>query len=260
MTTNASTRLPLQLTTEVSGSGPGILLAHGAAGSVQDNFGPLTSLLNRDHMVVAPSYPATDDSLDLDALADALVESALRAGVEQFTLIGFSLGSTVAVRAAARHPGRVRGLVLAAGFVTADNRLRLAMQLWQNAFERGDHETFARLALTFGFSAGFLNSLPAGMLPGLVGQVAAGVPAGARAQARLVTEVDTTGDLAAITVPTLVVNPVSDLLVDPAGSRFLAQSIAGAQYAEVAAGHVLMAEQTEEWHRLVAEFLTRHAL
>ncbi|MEV0028437.1 alpha/beta hydrolase [Nocardia sp. NPDC050793] len=74
---------------------------------------------------MASDYPGDDTRLDLDALADALVAAAVDAHVEAFTVIGFSLGTAVAVRAAVRHPGRVRGLLLAAGFAKPDNRARI---------------------------------------------------------------------------------------------------------------------------------------
>ncbi|MFC5889495.1 alpha/beta hydrolase [Kitasatospora sp. CM 4170] len=250
----------LSLATEVSGSGPGIVLAHGASGDIPSNFGPLIPILGRDHTVVAPSYPADDTPLQLDRLADALVESAVGAGVETFTVVGYSLGTAVAVRATARHPERVRGLVLAAGFAKADNRLRLLTQLWQDALRHGDLDGFARLALTTGFGTDFVNALPPEALPALVSQVAAAVPAGTPTQARLIAEADTTGDLPSITVPTLVVNATADLLVSPANSRFLAESIRGSEYAELPVGHVLMAEQPEQWHDLVTGFLARHGL
>ncbi|KQV05643.1 MULTISPECIES: alpha/beta fold hydrolase [unclassified Kitasatospora] len=252
--------LTTTLTTTVTGAGPGLVLAHGAGGSVADNFGPLIPVLARNHTVVGSDYPTADEELSLDGLADALVAAAVEAGVERFTVIGFSLGSAVAVRAATRHPDRVRGLVLAAGFARADNRFRLAMELWQEALVRGDRETFARLALTGGFGADFVNALPGEQLPALVGQVAAGVPGGTRRQAELAGRVDTTAELAALAVPVLVVNATRDLLVDPANSRQLAAGIPGAEYVEIDAGHVFMVERPEEWETQVAAFLREHGL
>ncbi|MFJ8040444.1 alpha/beta fold hydrolase [Kitasatospora sp. NPDC096147] len=251
---------PYVLSTVVTGTGPGVLLAHGAGGGVAENFGPLAAELSTRHTVVGPSYPGDDRPLDLDRLADAVVASAVDAGVEAFTVIGYSLGTAVAVRAAARHPERVRGLVLAAGFARADNRLRLGMRVWQDALARGDREAFARIALVLGFGADLVNSLPEEGFPALVEQIAAAVPPGTAAQARLVAEADTTADLAALAVPVLVVNATRDLLVDPANSRALAAAIPGAEYAELATGHLLMAERPHEWQELVTGFLARHAL
>ncbi|MEU0874753.1 alpha/beta fold hydrolase [Nocardia brasiliensis] len=252
------TAIPLQTT--VTGSGPGLVLAHGAGGTIDTNFGTLIPALAVTHTVVAPDYPGADVRLDLDGLADALVEAAVEGGVETFTVLGYSLGSTVAVRAAARHPDRVRGLILAAGFAKADNRARLAVQLWQDLLDRGDTTTFSRLTLSMAFSAAFLNDLSADAVDEAVRVGATTIPGGTRQQADLVQRVDTTLDLPRLEVPTLVVNATEDLLVDPSNSRFLADTIPGAEYTEIAAGHVLMAEQPEQWRKTVEDFLVRHSL
>ncbi|MFI6047126.1 alpha/beta fold hydrolase [Nocardia sp. NPDC051321] len=252
------TAIPLRTT--VHGTGPGLVLAHGASGTIETNFGALIPALAATHTVVASDYPDSDIPLTLDGLADALVAAAVDAGVETFTIVGYSLGSAVAVRAAVRHPDRVRGLILAAGFAKADNRARLAVQIWQDLLDRGDTSTFARFALAQAFSAAFFNDLPADQVDELVRVGATTIPGGTRQQAGLVEIVDTTGDLGRITVPSLVVNATEDLLIDPANSRFLAEAIPGAEYAEIAAGHVLMAEQPDQWRKTVEHFLTHHRL
>jgi len=254
--TNISTRLPA-LTTEVHGSGPGIVLAHGGGGRIESNFGSLLPLLAEGHTVTASSYPADDTVLDLDSLADALVAEA---ATERFTIIGFSLGTAVAVRAAARHPERVRGLVLAAGIAQPDNRTRLALDLWRSLLAAGDRDSFARFVLGSAFSPAFVNAMPEADVQATVDMLAANIPGGTAAQAALIATVDTTADLPGIAVPTLVVGASEDLLVDPANHRFLAEHITGAEYAEVKAGHVFMAEQPDAWHRLVMDFLDRHGL
>ncbi|MEC4015950.1 alpha/beta fold hydrolase [Streptomyces sp. H27-D2] len=254
------------LATTVTGSGPGILLAHGAGGSIEGNYGPLVPALADGHTVVAPDYPgsgATPRSsgpLTLDGLADALVESATAAGVETFTLVGFSLGTAVSVRAAARHPERVRGLVLTAGLARPDHRTRTSLTLWQDFLACEDFEGFARFIALAGFGEDFLNALPDEVFESLLTDIAAGVPAGAAEQAALVAEVDTTADLAGISAPTLIIAPTQDTLVSPANSRFLADGIPGAAYAEIATGHVAMAERPAEWQALVADFLAKHSL
>lgn len=252
------TAIPLQTT--VTGSGPGLVLAHGASGSIAANFGELIPVLAETHTVVASDYPDDDTALTHDGLADALVAAAVEAGVETFTVIGYSLGTTMAVRAAVRHPDRVRGLVLAAGFAKADNRTRHIVRLWQELLAAGENTAFSRLAATVAFSTGYLNSLSAEAVDEFVRAGATTIPGGTVQQARLVETVDTTGDLGRLTVPTLVVNATEDLLVDASNSRFLADAIPGAEYTEIAAGHVLMAEQPEQWRKTVEEFLVRHRL
>ncbi|MFE6926156.1 alpha/beta fold hydrolase [Nocardia sp. NPDC057663] len=252
------TTIPLQTT--VHGSGPGIVLAHGGGGSIESNYGVVLSDLAAEHTVVASDYPGDDTPLTLDDLADALVAAAVDAGVPTFTIVGFSLGTAVAVRAAARHPERVTGLVLTAGLAVPDNRARLIVRAWQDLLDRGAHESFARLVLLTGFSAEFVNALPAAAIEEMVAQTAAAIPGGTRRQAALIETVDTTSDLPGIAVPTLIVNTTADLLVDPANSRALATAIPSAEYTEIAAGHVVMAEQPDEWRKVLLEFLARRGL
>lgn len=248
------------LKTEVTGSGPGILLAHGAGGGIAANFAPLIPALAADHTVVASDYPADDTVLDLDALADALVAAAVDNGVQTFTVVGYSLGTAVAVRAAVRHPDRVRGLVLTAGFAVADHRLRLLGDLWAGTIEQGSNQLFADFALTAGYSAAYLNSLSRTEVDEFTAFLAANIPGGAVAQVRLAQSVDTTADLPRISVPTRIISTTADLLVDPANSRALAAAIPGADYVEIATGHVPMIERPGEWTRLTTDFLAAHQL
>ncbi|QLY33364.1 alpha/beta fold hydrolase [Nocardia huaxiensis] len=247
----------IPLTTTVTGSGPAIVLAHGAGGGIDANFGALIPLLAQHHTVIGSDYPADDTVLDLDELADALVAEAVAAGADRFTIIGYSLGTAVAVRAAVRHPDRVGALILAAGFAKADNRARVITDLWRRALAAGDRESFARIALLTGFSAEYVNSLPAEQITAMLEFTAAQVPGGTSAQAALVAIADTTADLARLTVPTLVAGVPADLLVDVANSRQLAAGIPGAEYIELPGGHVFMLEQPNPWHAAVLDFLAR---
>ncbi|MEU4647853.1 alpha/beta fold hydrolase [Nocardia fluminea] len=252
------TTIPLHTT--VHGSGPGIVLAHGAGGGIESNFGAVIAVLAAGHTVVASDYPGDDTPLNLDDLADALVAAAVDAGVDTFTIIGFSLGTAVAVRAAARHPDRVTGLLLTAGLAAPDNRARSAVRAWRDLLDRGAHDSFARLVLLTGFSTEFVNNLSAETVDEMVRQTAASIPGGTRRQAALVETVDTTADLPTLSVPTLVIATTADLLVDPANSRALAAAIPGAEYAEIEAGHVVMVERPAEWEKLLTGFLDRHDL
>ncbi|MFE6864698.1 alpha/beta fold hydrolase [Nocardia sp. NPDC057668] len=250
----------ISLSTVVSGSGPAIVLAHGAGGGIDANFGSLIPLLRERHTVIGSDYPADDTPLDLDALADALVDAAVDSGADDFTLIGYSLGSAVAIRAATRYPERVRALILAAGFARADHRARATAELWQRTIAAGDAGSFARVILLAGFSAEFTNALDPQQITDMIDQATTDIPGGVVAQAALVAAADVTADLPALSVPTLVIAATEDLLVDPANSRDLAARIPGAEYTEIPAGHVLMLEHPDAWHTTILDFLTRHEL
>ncbi|WP_190022504.1 alpha/beta fold hydrolase [Streptomyces hiroshimensis] len=259
------TQIPAFATT-VHGSGPGILLAHGAGGSIEGNYTPVIPALAEHHTVVAPDYPGSGATpratgpLTLDGLVDGIVAAADAAGLDTFTLLGYSLGTLVSVRTAARYPDRVRGLVLTAGLAKPDNRTLASLYLWQKLLAEGDYEAFARFVALSGFGEDFYNAIPAEHLPAFLDLLAAGVPAGAAEQAAVVATADNTAHLAGISVPTLVIATLQDTLVSPANSRFLADGIPGAEYAEIDTGHIPMAEKPREWEKLILDFLARKEL
>ncbi len=69
---------------------------------------------------------------------------------------------------------------------------------------------------------------------------------------------DTTGELADISVPTLVVAATLDRLASLELSRELAAGIPGAELVEVESGHLVSAEAPEAWRAAVRDFLDRH--
>jgi len=244
----------------VRGAGPGLLLAHGGGGSVEGNFGPILDDLARTHTVVGPDYPgsgATPRSktpLELDEVADELVAIAVGAGLERFAILGYSLGTAVAVRATTRHPDRVTGLVLTSGFARLDNRIRLAVDVWA-ALLHDDPRLLAKFLTLVATGGTHLESLTPEQLERAVDGLAAFIPDGSPEQVGLVAQVDTRAELAAITVPTLVVATTLDGLASPALSRELADGIPGAELVEIEAGHNIGVEARDEWLAAINKFL-----
>jgi pimeloyl-ACP methyl ester carboxylesterase len=244
----------------VRGSGPGLLLAHGGGGSIEGNFGPILDDLARTHTVVGPDYPGSgatprsDRPLDLDEVADELVAIAVGAGCERFAILGYSLGTAVAVRAATRHPDRVTALILTSGFARLDNRIRLAVDVWASLLH-DDPRLLAKFLTLAGTGARHLESLTPEQLAAAVDELAAFIPEGSPEQVRLVAEVDTRAELAAITVPALVVATTLDGLASPALSRELAEGLPHAELVEIEAGHNIAVEARDAWLAAIEKFL-----
>ncbi|MEU3370363.1 alpha/beta fold hydrolase [Streptomyces sp. NPDC006711] len=260
--TPASPALPKPvLARTVRGSGPGLLLAHGAGGSVEGNYGPILDGLAARHTVVGADYPGTGRTprsktpLDADELADQLVAAADAEGLDTFAIAGFSLGGPLAIRAAVRHPERVTALVLTATFAHRDNKLDLAAALWQRLYETGDRSQLAEYLTLVAFSTPALNALAPDQLRAGADLLAEAIPPGTPDHTDLVRRIDVRDDLARITVPTLVISTTGDPLVPPALHRRLADEIPGARLAEIATGHLPFAERPEEWLELITAFL-----
>ncbi|MEV3924503.1 alpha/beta fold hydrolase [Actinomadura coerulea] len=248
----------------VRGDGPGLLLAHGAGGGIDANYGPVMDVLAAGHTVVGPDFPGSgrtpraDAPLTLDTLADELVAAAVEEGLETFAVSGYSLGCPVAVRAAARHPERVTALVLTAGFAHPNPRFLLAVRLWRDLLRRGELERLADLLSLIGFSAPAVDALSQDELDAAVKAGAATVPPGTPEHVDLIERVDVRADLPGLAVPTLVISTTLDQLVTPPHHRQLAEGIPGARYAEIVTGHLPFLERPEEWGALIRDFLAEN--
>lgn len=249
----------------VRGSGPGLLLAHGAGGGVDANFGPVLDTLAAHHTVVGPDFPGTGRTprattpLTLDGLADAVVGAAVEEGLETFAIAGYSLGTAVAVRAATRHPGRVTALALTAGFAYPNPRLLLATRLWRDILRTGTPDQLAAFVALVGLGTPALEALSAADLDTALTAAATTVPPGTLDHLDLLLspDLDVRPDLPALAaVPTLVISTTLDQLVTPSHHTALAAAIPGAHLAELPTGHLPFAEQPTTWAALLTAFLS----
>ncbi|MFI9803803.1 alpha/beta fold hydrolase [Streptomyces sp. NPDC052301] len=255
--------MPTPYARTVHGSGPGLLLAHGAGGSVEANYGPIIGGLAAEHTVVGIDYPGsgqtpdTHEPLELDDLADQLVAAADAEGLGTFAICGYSLGGPVAIRAAVRHPERVTALVLSATFASLDTRTDLTAAIWHQLYESGHHLLLAQYMTHLALSTPALNSLTPTQVRAAAEQTASAVPAGTGVQVDLVRRADVRADLAAIAVPTLVVVTTRDNLIPAPLQHELAAAIPGARTTELATGHLPFLEQPNQWLELITGFLGR---
>jgi pimeloyl-ACP methyl ester carboxylesterase len=113
------------------GAGDPLVLLHGVATS-RMIWRRVTASLAERRRVIAIDLPGFGGSapagqgFDLDAVADRIVDGL---GLERVDLVGHSLGGAVAVATAARHPARVRRLVLVAPAGLAPRAIRTAAAL-----------------------------------------------------------------------------------------------------------------------------------
>ncbi|MGA4999246.1 alpha/beta fold hydrolase [Streptomyces arboris] len=259
-----TTPLPAPLARTVRGSGPGLLLAHGAGGGIEANYGPILDGLAARHTVIGVDYPGAGDSprsptpLDVDTLADELVAAADAEGVERFAVSGYSLGGPVAIRVAARHPERVDALVLSATFAYADTRTDLVASVWRQLLAVDDPRLLGEFVQLMALGEGALNTFTPDEIRAGAELITATVPPGTGDQVDLVRRIDVREDLAGITVPALVIVTAADPLVSPTLQRALAAALPGSETAELPTGHLPFAERPQEWLELITEFLARH--
>jgi pimeloyl-ACP methyl ester carboxylesterase len=242
-----------------TGSGPGLVLVHGTAGSGERHFGHLVDRFAGDYTVVRPDYSGSAETTDAggDLTVETLagqVAGATRAAVPgPVDLLGFSLGAVVAAATAALHPGLIRRLVLLAGWPHGDDaRHRLTFELWRDVLA-ADPALFPRLAVLQGFTPPFLSRLGQ---EGVDAAVASVTPSpGLHRQIDLDLRADITGLLPQITGPTLVIGLTRDQIVPVERARALHDAIPGSRYAELDSGHLALFERPDELMDLVRDFL-----
>lgn len=99
------------------GSGPSLVMQHGYVGG-GGYFAAQAARLARFFDVICPDLPGFAGSasqraeMTVPGLSRALVELLDELGVEQFSLLGHSLGGSVALQTALDHPRRIDKLVL----------------------------------------------------------------------------------------------------------------------------------------------------
>jgi len=222
-------------------------------------WGEIAPALASEHTVVVPdlrgsgtSEDVEGDELELTDIADDLVRIADMLGLQRFDVVGFSLGSAVALTVAAAHPDRVGNLVLIGGATSGtDSRSRLQFELWADLVER-DPELFSRLWLLTGFSAEFLAQIP----PSEIDRAARfPIEPGTARQSRLNARIDLSAIIEDVRARTLVVGCAADAIMVPARARELADGIASADYAEVPGGHMAVLEQGALLTETITAFL-----
>ena len=257
--------LPLDTdpTTLVCGDrGAGLLLVHGGGSDPVTDFGHVLDGLAARYRVAATHFPGSGPApratrpLQLDDLVDLQVAAADRAGLGTFSVAAFSMGCPVAIRLAARHPARVRALVLVAGFARPDTRLQLLVRIWRDLLVSGDRARLADFVLSAAGDEEALDHLQEAELALRLKTLAARLPDCLDEHLELIQRIDVRADLSRVSVPTLVVAGTRDRLATARHSRAMAKGIPGAFYTEVSCGHTPIAERPDELLDLLTGFVS----
>jgi pimeloyl-ACP methyl ester carboxylesterase len=242
----------------VVGSGPGLVLVHGTGSSAAGTWGHLLDRFTGEWTVVTPDLAGSGETSDpggpllLDDLAAQVAGAANAAGLEQFAVVGFSLGAAVAAAVAAAQPDRVSAAVLVAAAETGTGtRSRLQFELWRDLHRR-DPALFARLWMLTGFSPSFVDAIPADQ----IGHAATfPIAKGLERQCDLNVHIDLREAAAAIRAPALVLGCTHDSIVPVERVRALAAAIEGAVYDELDCGHLAVLEAPDAFAERVRAFL-----
>jgi 3-oxoadipate enol-lactonase len=188
-------------------------------------------------------------------LLDELVDDAARVIREwdrgPVVFVGLSLGGMVGQGLAIRHPGLMRGLVLANTVARYPEAARAAFEQRAEAVAQGGMAAVADVVVERYLHADFRAARP-DAAQALREQLLRCDAAAYAATCRAVGAVDWLDRLADIRCPTLVIAGARDVGATPALAQAIAERIAGAQLEVLAdASHLSVAEQPEAFARLV---------
>ena len=111
---------------EVHGTGRPIVLLHGAFCTIDVCLGPLVKVLSKSRQVIAVELQGHGHTADIDrplstvSMADDVAALLGALKIPSADIYGYSMGGGVAAQLAARHPERVRKLVIAGAALTKD--------------------------------------------------------------------------------------------------------------------------------------------
>jgi pimeloyl-ACP methyl ester carboxylesterase len=187
---------------------------------------------------------------DLLALLDQLA-------IERCVLCGLSMGGYAALRAVARAPGRVRGLLLADTQAPADSdAAKLTRAAGLHALLRDGSASFAQQQIQRQLSPYTLAHKPALVAELQAMAVSSSVAGIAASLVAIATRTDQGPSLPEIRVPTCVIVGADDLVTPPSAAQSLAERIPGAKlHVLKKAGHLSNLEAEDEFNRVLLEYL-----
>lgn len=266
----------------VAGSGPPVLVVHGAGGGFDQGLDFGAPLVEQGFRIIAVSrfgYLSTPMPEDASPAAQADAHACLLAalGIERVAVIGGSAGAPSSIQFALRHPNRVAALVLLVPAVYVprpDNAPSVhtppGMQLIMNTALQSDFLFWIMNKVARGPLIRIMLATPPSIVRNAppdeqtrVRQVLDHVlPISARRDG-LLNEANVIPslpryDLERINVPTLALSCADDLFGTYDGARYTANHIPGARFVGYPSGGHLWVGHQQEVTREITQFLKRH--
>ncbi|MCI4342954.1 MAG: alpha/beta hydrolase [Thermoplasmata archaeon] len=243
---------PVELSFREQGAGAPILLLHGLAGDrlVWNSVFPG---LSTGFRVIAPDlrghgetpYPSGStesmDELEADVLA-----FADRLGLSKIHWVGFSAGAFLALRIVLDHPERASSLTLVSGAAYCDAHQKAVMERWWSTYAQEGPDAFALRLLKDLYYPDWIEA-HLEVADVLREAVVHWDFTAAQMWGKALTSFDEKNRIAALRIPTLMVQAMDDGVVDASHGRILRQTIPGAQIRILPqTGHMIPSERPNE--------------
>jgi len=251
---------------ETYGGGDPVLLLSGLGAPAVGWIYQVRDLSTRYHVITLDNRGVgeTESPVELEYGTGQLAEDARalldHLGVERAHVVGASMGGTIAMELAIRHPARVRSLALCGTWAEGDGRFVRTIEGWRALAPQLSAEDWLRhVLLPWLYSPGFLAD---GKRVAEVVERALAYPFPTRAEAierqgRGLLEWNGTRvrEIAKLDTPTLVLVGRDDVLTPPAFSRRLAALIPGARLKILPGGHGFSIEEADRFNRALLAFV-----
>ena len=256
----------IRLHYDVTGAGDPVLLLNGLGSPAVSwalqvkAMAPHFRVVTLDNRGVGESDLPPDPVYTTAQLAGDAAELLRQLKIDRAHVVGASMGGTIALELALRHPRCVRSLVLACTWVDADARFLHVIEAWAAlAYRVPVEERFRHVLYPWLYSPAFFETkqniatafqralaYPHQSKPEAIERQARGIAAwnGTRAK-RL-------GD---VKVPTLVLVGKDDVLTPPSFAKAIAKGIKKARLSVLPGGHGFFHEEAEVFNRTVTRFL-----
>jgi 3-oxoadipate enol-lactonase len=252
---------------EVYGAGDPVLLINGLGGPAVSWLYQVRDLSRRYRVVTfdnrgvgetdlpeEAAYPTGQLAEDARALLDHLA-------IERAHVVGASMGGTIAMELAIRHPRRVRSLGLLCTWARGDGRFLHAVESWmQTAPMLTVEDRFRHVIMPWVYTAEILGDRAA--VEDLVKRAMAYPfptrPAALERQGGGLLEWNGSRlkELRHLRMPALVLVGRDDILTPPAFSRELARLIPRARLRVLPGGHAFFIEEADRLNRALLRFLS----
>jgi 3-oxoadipate enol-lactonase len=255
----------IELDVERSGAGPPLLLIMGMSGTALHWGEPFLELLRRDFEVIAYDHRGVGQSSRLEGpitiaqLAEDASRLLLALEVESAHVLGISMGGMVAQELALAHPEQVRTLTLGCTFCGGPEGVQAdasVLRRLADAMMSGDRERALRTGWEINVSPAMAadDEAYAGFKT-IAARRAVAVPV-IMAQLQACFAHDTSGRLAELAPPTLVIHGTEDELLPVGNGRQIARLVPGSRLEILdGVGHLFFWEQPEH----AAELVRSHA-